>query len=321
MTEQTMKAAVLDRYGDVDELKIREVPVPLIGDADVLIRIEAAGAGSWDAEERAGHYEGVFGVPTTFPYILGWDAAGTVAGVGGSVTDFRPGDRVYAATTPLPRGGFYAQYGVADAEFVAHVPERLSTEQAGALPWDALTALSSLDALEADEGSTVLIFGASGGIGHLALQLAKHRGLRVLAVASGADGVDLAARLGADAVVDGRRHDVAEAAAAFAPAGIDSAIVTAGGDVAERSLRTLKAGGRVAWPNGVFPDPPASSNVDIIRTDGARGRATTDRLNSIIESGGLEVHIGARFDLEDAADAHRALERHYVGKLLLLMSR
>lgn len=316
----TMRAVVLDRFGEAEELTTRLLPVPGVGDDDVLIRVHVAGVGSWDAAERQGEFDGVFGTPSVFPYVLGWDAAGTVAAVGRRVSRFAVGDRVYAATTPLPRGGFYAEYGVVAAEHVAHLPGRVPFEQAGAMAWDALTALSGLDLLGLDPGDALMVFGASGGIGHLALQLARHRGLRVLAVASGEDGVALARRLGADAVVDGRRDDVLAAAAEFAPDGLDAALVTVGGATTERALRAVKESGRIAWPHGVHPLPSETPDAKVSHYDGDRGSAAAERLNAIIDSSDFEVHIARTFALDDARSAHLALRDHYVGKLALLVT-
>ncbi|RLK12563.1 NADPH:quinone reductase-like Zn-dependent oxidoreductase [Micromonospora sp. M71_S20] len=312
-----MTAVALDRFGGVDKLSSRRIPLPQVGDDDVLIRVEYAGVGSWDAGEREGNYDGVFGVASTFPYILGWDAAGTVAAVGRNVTRFDVGERVYAATMPVPRGGSYAEYAVVEAEFVARVPDRLPTGQAGAMAWDALTALSGLDLLGLRPDETLMVFGASGGIGHMAVQLARHSGIRVLAVASGDDGVALARRLGADDAVDGRRDDVLAAAFEFAPGGLDAALVTVGGEIAERSLRAVKKSGRIAWPNGVLPAPVTSPGATVSHYDGDRSRAATDRLNAIIEASSFEVHVARTFPLARVGDAHRALNDHYVGKLAL----
>lgn len=312
-----MTAVVLDRFGGVDELSSRRIPLPQVGDDDVLIRVEYAGVGSWDAGEREGEYDGVFGVASTFPYVLGWDAAGTVAAVGRNVTRFDVGERVYAATMPVPRGGSYAEYAVVEAEFVARVPDRLPTGQAGAMAWDALTALSGLDLLGLRPDETLMVFGASGGIGHMAVQLARHSGIRVLAVASGDDGVALARRLGADDAVDGRRDDVLAAAFEFAPGGLDAALVTVGGEIAERSLRAIRKSGRIAWPNGVLPAPVTSPGATVSHYDGDRSRTATDRLNAIIEASSFEVHVARTFPLARAGDAHRALNDHYVGKLAL----
>ncbi|MCA2229981.1 quinone oxidoreductase family protein [Nonomuraea aurantiaca] len=310
-----MNAVVLDRFGGVDELSPRRIRLPEVGDDDVLIRVEFAGAASWDAVEREGGFDGAFGA-SAFPYVLGWDAAGTVAAVGRNVNRFNVGDRVYAATIPLPRGGFYAEYAVVEAEFVAHVPDRMPTEQAGAMPWDALAALSGLDLLGLRPEETLMVFGASGGVGHLAVQLARHSGIRVLAVASGDDGVALARRLGADVVVDGRRVDVPAAAFEFAPGGLDGALVTTGGQTAERSLRAIKNSGRIAWPNGLSV-PTTSLSARVSHYDGDRSRTGTDRLNAIIEASSFEVHIARTFPMERVKDAHRALNDHYVGKLVL----
>ncbi len=315
-----MNAVVLDRFGGVDELSSRRLPLPEVGDDDVLIRVEFAGVGSWDADEREGLYDGVFGGASTFPYVLGWDAAGTVAAVGRNVTRFAAGERVYAATMPMQRGGFYAEYGLVEAEFVAHLPDRMPTEQAGAMAWDALTALSGLDLLELKSGETLMTFGASGGIGHLAVQLARHRGIRVLAVASGDDGVALARRLGADDAIDGRKDDVLSAAFEFAPGGLDAALVTVGGETAERSLRAVKNPKRIAWPNGVLPEPESSMSAAVAHYDGDRSRTATDRLNAIIEASSFEVHVARTFPLERAEEAHRTLNDHYVGKLALKVS-
>jgi NADPH:quinone reductase-like Zn-dependent oxidoreductase len=317
IVESQMNAVVLDRFGGVGELSPRRIPLPEVGDDDVLIRVEYAGAASWDAVEREGHYDGVFGIASTFPYVLGWDAAGTVAAVGRNVTRFEVGERVYAATMPASRGGFYAEYGVVEAEFVARVPDRMPTEQAGAMAWDALTALSGLDLLGLRPDQTLMVFGASGGIGHMAVQLARHSGIRVLAVASGDDGVALARRLGADEAIDGRKEDVLAAALEFAPGGLDAALVTVGGETTERSLRAIKNSGRIAWPNGVLPLPVTPPGATVSYYDGDRSHTATDRLNAIIEASSFEVHVARTFPMERVEDAHRALNDHYVGKLAL----
>lgn len=317
----TMRAVILDRFGDEGELRERSVPVPTVGERDVLIRVDVAGIGSWDRVEREGHYEGAFGVPSTFPYILGWEGAGTVEAVGVEVTRFTPGDRVYAASTPVPRGGFYAEYAVVDQEHVAPVPARLTNEQAGVLAWDALTATSGLDTIDARPGDAVMIFGASGGIGHLAVQLAKHRGLRVLAVASGQDGVSLTAGLGADVAVDGRRDDVMAAIESFAPEGLDGALVTAGGAAAEDALRGVAPTGRIAWAHGVNPPPSAALADRVSFYDGDRSRAALQRLNEVIESSVIAPHVAQVFEAAEVPQAHGALRSHYVGKLALRAPR
>src|SRR5262249_10862058 len=159
-------------------------------------------------------------------YVMGSDGAGTVVDIGGKVQQFKKGDRVYALALANPKGGFYAQYIAVKAEHASPVPGGLTVEQAGGMPVDAITGLMGLDdTLGLKQGESLMIFGASGGIGHLALQLAKRMGARVFAIASGADGAALVRKLGADAVVDGHKDDILAAARKFAPQGIDAALV------------------------------------------------------------------------------------------------
>ena len=170
------------------------------------------------------------------------------------------------------------------------------------LPSDGLTALKGLeDVLDLQPDESVMIFGASGGIGHLAVQLAKRLGARVFAVASGEDGVSFVKRLGADVAVDGRSDKVLEVAREFAPDGIDAALVTAGGEATDRALAAIRPGGRIAYPNGVMPVPKAPAQVSIDAFDGEGGREAIDRLNELIEAGPFEVHVDRIFPLEQAA--------------------
>src|SRR5271166_5837540 len=266
--QKTMRAAAINRFGGIEEIKLQMLPVPEIEPDEVLIRIESAGVGVWDAFEREGGFAKMFGVEPKFPYVLGTDGAGTVAAVGEQVSRFTEGDRVYAAALTNPKGGFYAEFAAVMADNVSHVPDKLTTEQAGVALSDALTAVQGLDdMLGLKPGETLLIFGAGGGIGHLAVQLAKRMGARVLALASGEDGGALARRLGADVVVNGRKDDVGAAARAFAPAGLDAALVTAGGETTDRALTALRAGGRVAYPHGVAPEPKVRPGVRISNYD------------------------------------------------------
>lgn len=312
-----MQAAAIDRFGGAGLIAMRTVSVPRLGPRDVLIEVEIAGVASWDAVEREGHYDGVFGMPSTFPYVLGWDGAGTVAALGSEVSRFKEGDRVYAATMPLPKGGTYAAYAATDADNVSLIPARLTIEQAGVMGWDALTALSGLEEIGLKPGDTIMIFGASGGVGHMAIQLAKRKGARILAVASGDDGVALSRRLGADIVVNGHKDDGVVAAREFAPAGLDAALVTAGGKAADRALSSVRDGGRVACPHGVTPDPNVRPGVELIRYNGDRGQDATDKLNRLIDSGPFDVHVARTFPFDQVVDAHRMLTAHYIGKLAL----
>src|ERR1044072_7333931 len=206
---QTMRAVALDKFGGPDTLQIQNLPVPQIEPNEVLIRVEAAGVGAWDPYEREGQFVEITGVKPNFPYVLGTDGAGTIAAVGKDVDRFKEGDRVYAAELANPKGGFYAQYAAVKADNVSLIPGNLSVEQAAVLPTDALSALTGLEKLLGLKGGeSVMVFAASGGIGHLALQLAKRLGAKVFAIASGEDGGKLAKKLGADKADDGRSDNV-----------------------------------------------------------------------------------------------------------------
>lgn len=321
-TQNTMQAVAIDRFGGPETIHLQTLPVPEVGPDEVLIRVESAGVGVWDPFEREGGFARMFGTEPEFPYVLGSEGAGTVVAVGDEVHRFRPGDRVYTAALTNPKGGFYAEYTAVKADNVSHVPDKLTTEQAGVMPVDAITALQGLeDTLGLRPGESVMIFGASGGIGHLAVQLAKRMEARVLAVASGDDGVALAQHLGADAVVDGHQEDVAAAARRFAPEGLDAALVTAGGEATDRALTAMRDGGRVAYPSGVEPEPKARPGVKVNRYDGMPNPQTLEKLNRLIEAGPFEVHVARIFPLDQAAQAHESLDDHFLGKLALRPNR
>lgn len=316
--EKTMRAIALDRFGGPETLKVQTVPVPELDEDEILIHVESAGVGAWDPYEREGGFVEVLGLTPKFPYVLGTDGAGTVAAVGKKVKELKEGDPVYAAALGNPKGGFYAEYAVVKAENASLIPGDLKMEEAAVLPSDGLTALKGLeDVLKLQPDESVMIFGASGGIGHLAVQLAKRLGARVFAVASGDDGVDFVKRLGADDAVDGRSDEVLEVAREFAPDGIDAALVTAGGEATDRALAAIRPGGRIAYPNGVMPVPKAPKRVSSEAYDGEGGRDAVNRLNELIEDGPFEVRVHRVFPLEEAAAAQAALEEHHLGKIAL----
>jgi NADPH:quinone reductase-like Zn-dependent oxidoreductase len=258
------------------------------------------------------------GREATFPYVLGTDGAGTIAAVGKDVNRFKEGDRVYGAELANPKGGFYAQYAAVKADSTSLIPGDLSVEQAAVLPTDALTALTGLEkVLRLKSGESLMVIGASGGIGHLAIQLAKRLGANVFAIASGDDGVQLAKKLGADTTVDGHGPNVLDAAKVFAPNGIDAALVTAGGEETNEALLAIRKGGRIAYPHGVMPEPTPRDGVTIEAYDGENSPALIDRLNTLIDSGPFEVHVDKTFRLEEASKAHQALSEHHLGKIAL----
>lgn len=317
----TMKAAAINRFGGAEQISLRELPVPRLDADEILIRVKSAGVGVWDRMEREGKFAEMMKVQPRFPYVLGSDGAGTVAAVGAKARGFKLNDRVYAFGFMNPKGGFYAEYAAVKADNASHLPQKLALEPAGALAVDAITALRGLDdSLGLKSNESVVIFGASGGVGHMAVQLAKRMGARVLAVASGADGVELVNRLGADTSVEGKQGNVAAAVCSFAPGGVDAVLVTANGRGLDDVLAAVRDGGRIAYPNGVQPQPKVRSGIAAKAYDGIPDRAALDKLNRLIEAGPFEIHVARTFALNQAADAHLALEQHFLGKLALLVA-
>jgi NADPH2:quinone reductase len=306
----TMRAAAIDRFGGPEELSVRSLPVPRPRAGEVLIELETAGIGVWDPYMRKGE---LAPDDPSFPLVIGNDGAGTVVAVGRDVERFKPGDHVYAYTMD---GGFYAEYVAVNEEAVAPLPRRLELDEAGALGADGITALRGLDdQLHLAAGQTLLVCGASGGIGHLAVQLAKRMGARVVAIASGKDGVELVRRLGADVAIDGRQDGLGEAVRAAAPGGIDAALVLADGERFSTALGQVKRGGRVAYPNGVEPEPRVGEGVTLLAYDGEPSPEAFERLNRLIAAGPFHVELGRVYSLEDAALAHQHIEDHHLGKL------
>jgi NADPH2:quinone reductase len=317
----TMRAAAIDRFGGPEVLTLHTVPVPVVDAGEVLIAVHTAGVGSWDADMRDGWSPE--GRRPRFPLVLGTDGSGRIAAVGSRVRRFASGDIVYAYSFANPKGGFYAEYVAVAAENVGRPPDVLSLTDAGAVPTTGLTALQGVDDILAiKRGESVVIHGASGGVGSLALQFAKLRGARVLATASGKDGLRFVRRLGADAAADGRRDDLAAAARRFAPDGIDAVLALAGGAALTRLLDAVKRGGRVAFPNGVEPAPRKRRGIQVLAYDGTPGVREFERLGKAIEQARIKVPIAAAFPLEQAAAAHQRLAKgHVLGKIVLRIRR
>ncbi|MDB5350827.1 MAG: NADPH:quinone reductase [Planctomycetota bacterium] len=311
---KVMRAAAIDRFGGPEVLSIHSIPVPDLDAREVLIAMHTAGVGVWDAEMREGRYTSG---SERFPLVLGTDGAGTI--VASRINVFNVGDQVYSYSFDNPKGGFYAEYVAVASEKVAPIPERLDLEHAGAIPTTGLTALQGIDdVLHVTAGETLIIHGASGGVGSLAIQFAKWRGARVLATARGEDGLAFVRHLGADLAVEARGDDIAAAARFHAPGGIDAVLGLAGGDAFERCIDTLRPGGRVAYPNGVQPVPNERPGIEITPYDAIAGIDEFERLNRAVEAAELKVPIAAAYALDHAARAHERLaEGHVRGKLVL----
>ena len=316
----SMEAAAIDHFGPPEVLTLHVLPVPACDADEVLIALDTAGVGPWDADIRDGWIPS--GKPQ-FPLVLGVDGAGIIAAVGSRVRRLKVGDKVYSYSWANPKGGLYAEYVAVAAENVTHIPRWLDLQHAGAIPTTGLTALQGIDdALEVKKRENVVIHGASGGVGTLAIQFAKLRGARVLATGSGPEGTELVREMGADMPIDGKHEDVAEAARRFAPDGIDAILALAGGEALERALDQVRRGGRLAYPNGVEPEPAKRRGVKVISYDAKSGVRELDRLSRAVEAAKLKVPVAEVYELVDAAKAHRRLgERGILGKIVLRTHR
>lgn len=313
---ETMRAVAIDRHGGPSVLSMHELPVPATGANEVLIAVNTAGVGGWDASMRAGPADSEH---PHFPKILGTDGSGTIVAVGSRVRRLKVGDQVFAYRYENPKGGFYAQYVALPATHAARIPAGYDLAEAGAATVTSLTALQGVDdTLQLGRGETILIHGASGSVGSLALQFAKARGARVLATASGKDGVAFVRRLGPDLVVDGKRDSVEAIARAFAPDGVDAVLAFVGGPSLTRCLSTLRRGGRVAYPNGISPVPRPRRGITITAYDAEPGIRELERLDRAWTQTHLQIPIAKTYTLANAIRAHQRLaEGHILGKIVL----
>ena len=312
-----MAAAALDKFGPPQVLSLHTLPVPLPAPGEVLIELHAAGVGVWDASVRDGSWR-PFDHPK-FPLVLGTDGAGIVVMKGPRVRRFDVGDRVWAYHYADPKGGFYAEYVAVNVDHVGNMPRRLNFVEAGAGATTGLTALQGIDdALRVGKDETVLVFGATGGVGTLAIQFAKRKGARVIATASGSDAVTLAKKLGADGIFDARGEDAANRLKALAPDGIDAALVLAASGTLEACLDLVKPGGRIAYPNGVWPEPKKRRKIQVLSYNGEAGQRQFERLERAASEARLTVPIAEIYPLEQAVKAHERLEQgHILGRIVL----
>jgi NADPH:quinone reductase len=315
-----MRAAAIDRFGPPSALTLHELPVPEPGAREVLIATDTAGIGSWDAAIRDGSWRRP-GRPR-FPLVPGVDGAGVVVAKGARVRRFRVGDRVYAYEFGNPRGGFYAEFAVVDAQHVGRVPRGLSLRDAGTIAAIGLTALQGLDALALQPREHVLIFGASGAVGTIAVQFAVQRGAHVIATASGTAAARLVRSLGAHRVIDARRPESIDRLRRFAPDGLDGVLAFGGGDELERCLDFVRPKGRVVHPNGIEPEPEERRTFRIRSFDAAATPRAFERLNRRIAHGRVRIPIAASYPLGKAAQAHRRLDGGQVlGRMALQIRR
>ena len=314
----SMRAVVQHSFGGPDVLRVEEVPRPVPLPTEVLVRVHAAGINPVDWKTRVGGaMAGVLGEP---PFTLGWDVSGVVAEVGFGVTTLKVGDEVYGMPW-FPRAvGGYAEYVTAPARQFARKPATISHEQAAAVPLAALTAWQALvDTADVQPGQRVLIHAAAGGVGHFAVQFAKHLGAHVTGTASRSRH-DWLTALGADELIDYTTTRFEEAAK-----DIDVVIDLVGDarhNTSTRSLDVLRPGGLiVAIPAGVSPQLLQAAQKRGLRTSAflvePDGPALA-RIAALIDAGEVKVEVEEVFPLEQAAQAHTRGESDRTrGKLVL----
>ncbi|MEV5313285.1 MULTISPECIES: NADP-dependent oxidoreductase [unclassified Streptomyces] len=310
----TMRAISQDVLGGPEVLKVVERERPAPRPNEVLVRVRAAGVNPTDWKHRA--TGGFLGEP---PFVLGWDVSGEVVETGIGVAAFRPGDEVFGML-PYPFGhGSHAEYVTVPARALAPKPAGIDHTQAGALPLVSLTAWQALvETADLRSGQRVLIHAAAGGVGHVAVQIAKARGAYVIGTAS-AGKHDFLRELGADEVIDYRETDFAEAVK-----DVDVVLDTIGGDTSVRSLRVLRPGGLVVsiLPVGSddFYEEADRLGVRALRMLVDADRTGMRAIAELVEAGQLRATIAGTFPLAEAAEAHRLGDTgRTTGKLVLLM--
>lgn len=305
-----MRAAIYDDFGDADVLKVRDVADPPVGPDTVLVRVRATSVNPVDFKVRAGYLQGAY--PHHLPIIPGWDVAGVVEQRGPAVRNgLEVGDEVFGYVRRDDVAfGTTAELVPAPERTVARKPAGLSFEEAAALPLVGLTAYQSLvEALDVQAGERVLVHAAAGGVGHVAVQIAKAIGAVVIGTAS-ARNHDRLRALGVDEVIDYAAGPVSEQLSQPADVVLD----LVGGDALDDAPGQLAENGRLA------------SVIDPEKVLGLGGRyvfvrperSHLDILTKLVQEGKLRVEIAARYPIEQIADAHRACEEgHAQGKIVV----
>ena len=318
-----MRAVQYDEYGGSGVLKIRQVPVPVPGPSDVLVRVHASGVNPKDAMIRAGSLRLLTG--RRFPRGTGFDFAGEVAALGAGVTDLNAGQRIWGFLDGF-LGGAAADYVVAPRAWLAPMPARLDWIEAGAIPLVATTALQALrDVARLGPGERLLIRGASGGVGSAAIQIGAAMRGYVTAIASG-DGIAHCRALGADAVVDYRVSDPAALRERF-----DVFLDCVGGSSIRRYRRLLHREGRwvaVAPSFPIYALAPVSAVVSPplglprLRFVAVKPRsADLEELARLVGRGAFHMPVTATYPLEAIAEAHdAAAARHGRGKRVIVVA-
>jgi len=301
-----MKAYLLKEAGGVETLVLSDIELPNPKADEVLVEIKAISINPVDVKARA--IEEVLNmiVGTERPVILGWDIAGKVTAVGKNVSQFEPGNSVFGMVNFPGHGKAYAEHVSAPEAHLAKIPANTSFEEAAATTLAALTALQVLQP-RVKQGDRVLIHAGSGGVGHFAIQIAKHLGAYVVSTSS-AKNMDFVMSLGADEQIDYREQKFEEVAS-----DIDFVLDGMGGEVLKNSLKVVKDGGKiVSLPTNEFPEEVTAyadqHNIDVSFLMVQSNGTDMNTLKGMLETGVLKPHVSKTFGFEEMADAHAQIE-------------
>jgi NADPH:quinone reductase-like Zn-dependent oxidoreductase len=310
-----VKAVQIHEYGTAAGLRYADVADPIVNDDDILIRVIGSSVNPVDWKIRAGHMKDL--IPFQMPFIPGWDVSGVVESIGNSVSSFSIGDSVYARPD-ITRAGTYAELISVRESEVARKPRTISHIEAGVLPLAGITAWEAIVTVgQVSEGQRVLIHAASGGVGSLAVQIAKARGAYVIGTASGKNR-ELVESLGVDEFVDYTAQPFQDTAK-----DMDLVFDTIGGSTQDDSWSTIK-------PNGMLVSITSTPSDDIARQHGVRSAfvfigpnaAALNELTALIERGSLRPIVGAEFALPDIRRAHELSETgRATGKIALYIGQ
>lgn len=306
-----MKAAFIREYGGPDRLEIGEYSDPIPEAGDVLVEIHAASINPIDWKMREGYLRSVFDF--SLPHVLGRDLSGTVRAVGAEVTDFAPGDLVWGMGNPF-RDGSHAELIAIESKLVALKPDSLSHVEAASLGVSGMTVIAALDrAAPVGSGDRILIHAGAGGVGSLAIGLAKKRGAHVITTASAAN-ADKLLELGADEVIDYKNTDFSTVVGE-----LDIVFDTVGGQAHQKSKGVLKPGGKLAFVNtGPLPDGPDRDDIEVIDVRVPGGRANFDRMADLVAEGAITPWVETEMPLDRAREAYDMSQTgHARGKIIL----
>lgn len=306
-----MKAICIHSYGNQDVLKYEDVPIPTILEDEILVRVIASAINPVDWKIREGYLKDM--IPHKMPLILGWDIAGIVDKVGSKVTNFAVGDCIYSRPDISKNGG-YAEYIAIKASEVGFKPKNISFVEAASFPLAGLTAWQGLiDIANIQKGHRVLIHAGAGGVGSLAIQLAKWKGAHVITTTSSAN-TDFVKSLGADEVIDYTKHNFSDLVS-----NIDIVLDSMGGEIQESSMRVMKPGGTLVALTGIPSEEMAikfgiTAKFALVEPNAF----ALEQLANLLDSGIIRCVVGAEFALKDVKKAHALSESSRTrGKIVL----